>query len=376
MSTKSPAREQRPRTPPGRTTGPGIAVRAVAFLAGCVATAVGVGLGLPHLAKTGISPTAIAGMVCLTTGLVLVGAGGISLVRAVPGWWRVLAVPVLLSVLLISLTALGQAVAATNVPHTAVGAETPGSRGLAFTEVEFATADGVTLSGWYIPSANRAAVVVLHGAGSTRSDVLDHAVVLARHGYGVLLFDARGHGRSEGRAMDFGWYGDLDVGAAATYLETRPDVDGSRIGVLGLSMGGEEAIGAAAADTRIRAVVAEGATNRTTADRAWMSDEYGWRGTVQEGLEWLTYQTTALLTPANAPIGLRTAVLAAAPRRVLLIAGGAIPDEEHAGRYIRSGSPGTVGLWVVPQAGHTAGLRTDPGEWERRITRFLDEALT
>jgi pimeloyl-ACP methyl ester carboxylesterase len=33
-------------------------------------------------------------------------------------------------------------------------------------------------------------------------------IVLAEHGYGVLLFDARGHGLSEGTAMDFGWYGD------------------------------------------------------------------------------------------------------------------------------------------------------------------------
>jgi uncharacterized protein len=45
--------------------------------------------------------------------------------------------------------------------------------------------------------------------------------VLARHGYGVLLFDARGHGRSEGRAMDFGWFGDLDVSAAVSFLVAR-----------------------------------------------------------------------------------------------------------------------------------------------------------
>ena len=111
---------------------------------------------------------------------------------------------------------------------------------------------------------NHAAVVLLHGAGSTRSSVLDHAVVLANHGYGVLLFDARGHGRSGGRAMDFGWYGDKDVTAAVSFLQTRPDVDDDLIAAVGLSMGGEEAIGAAASDRRIRAVVAEGATHRVS----------------------------------------------------------------------------------------------------------------
>ena len=50
-------------------------------------------------------------------------------------------------------------------------------------------------------------------------------------------------------------------------------------------MRGEEAIGAAATDPRIRAAVAEGATGRTAADKAWLSDAYGWRGRLQEGLE-------------------------------------------------------------------------------------------
>ena len=57
----------------------------------------------------------------------------------------------------------------------------------------------MTLAGWYAPSRNGAAVVLLHGAGSTRSNVLDEAVVLAEHGYGVLMLDARGHGESAGR---------------------------------------------------------------------------------------------------------------------------------------------------------------------------------
>ena len=108
------------------------------------------------------------------------------------------------------------------------------------------TADGVRLSAWHVPSANGAAVVLRHGATSTRSNTLDEMVVLARHGYGVLATDARGHGRSGGMAMDWGWLGDLDTAAAVTYLSRRPDVDAHRIAVPGLSLGGEEALGAAA----------------------------------------------------------------------------------------------------------------------------------
>ena len=63
-------------------------------------------------------------------------------------------------------------------------------------------------------------------------------------GYGVLLLDARGHGDSGGRAMDLGWFGDLDVTAAVDHLAARDDVDPDRIGAVGMSMGGEEAGGA------------------------------------------------------------------------------------------------------------------------------------
>ena len=146
---------------------------------------------------------------------------------------------------------VGPAVAATNVPPTEIAA-TPTSRRLTYESVRLTTEDGVHLAGWYLASTNDAAVVLLHGAGSTRSDVLDEAAVLARHGFGVLLLDARGHGESGGRAMDFGWHGDADIAAATRYLAGRPDVDRERIGVVGMSMGGEEALGASATDGLIR----------------------------------------------------------------------------------------------------------------------------
>ena len=56
-----------------------------------------------------------------------------------------------------------------------------------------------------MPARNGTAVVLLPGAGATRTAVLGQAAVLARHGYGALLVDDRGHGRSAGHAMDFGW---------------------------------------------------------------------------------------------------------------------------------------------------------------------------
>jgi fermentation-respiration switch protein FrsA (DUF1100 family) len=346
-----------------------------AVLVGSLAVAMGIGIGLPHVLADDLGLLAASGLAGLVCGLVLVVAGAVTVVRCVRGWRRILVVPLLAAIVGVAVMSLGQAAAATIVPATDVGADNPGRRGLLAVDAEFRTSDGVVLSGWYVPSTNGAGIAMLHGAGSTRAAVLDHAAVLARHGYGVLLFDARGHGRSGGRAMDFGWYGDQDLRAAVAYLQGRADVDDSRIAAVGLSMGGEEAIGGAAGEPHIKAVVAEGATGRVSSDRSWLSDVYGWRGAVQEGLESLTSGLTDLLTPAGRPIALREAVASIAPRPVLLIVGGAERDEEPADRYIRSGSPRSVELWVVPGTGHTDALRTRPREWEERVTQFLDAAL-
>ena len=66
------------------------------------------------------------------------------------------------------------------------------------------TSDGVKLAGWYVPSRNGAAVIAFPG----RSGPLEHARMLARHGYGVLMLDMRGQGESEGDPNAFGWQGE------------------------------------------------------------------------------------------------------------------------------------------------------------------------
>lgn len=357
-----------------RTAGAGRA--GIAYLVGVVATSAGLGIGGGHVTKGDPGLEMVGGLVLYAAGLALAVGGGVGLVRAVPGWWRA---PATLGVLVLTLLLVMPSWVAfyvTNAPRPQLGAATPADYGLTYRDVTVRTPDGVRLAGWYLPSGNGAAVALRPGAGSTRTAALGQAAVLARAGYGVLLTDARGHGESTGRGMDLGWYGDQDLAGAVSFLARQPDVDPARIGAVGLSMGGEEAIGAAAADPRIRAVVAEGATGRTAADQAWMSDEYGVRGTLTRGWYWLlSERVTDLLTAAEPPISLHDAVAAAAPTPMLLIAGAAMPDESPATAYIRSASPRTVQMWVVPGSGHTEGLRTEPQLWRQRVVGFLDSAL-
>jgi len=346
---------------------------AFAALVGVVATAVGAGIGIRHLTKTGLTATSVLGLALLVLGLALLAFAGVVAWRALHGWDRLWLLPVALLALLVIWpvvegTMLGLA------PRAGLGSVTPAARGLTYRDVTFNTSDGVRLSGWYVPSTNHAGVVAVPGAGSARTGTLDQAAVLAGHGYGVLMVDPRGQGRSGGRAMDAGWYGDRDIGAAVTFLQHQPGVDPDRIGVLGLSMGGEEAVGATAANPAIRAVVAEGATHRTAADKAGYLPG-GITGAIQRGMDKLTYATAALFSSAAEPDTLHSAIARALRTPFLLIAGGEAIDEPEAVAYLRAAAPGRVQTWTVPGASHTGALATAPAEWTARVTAFLDRAL-
>jgi pimeloyl-ACP methyl ester carboxylesterase len=345
----------------------------LAVVASVPALAVSAGFA-PHWVKGGPLPVQVAAAVLAAAGLGLAVGGTVVATRG-RRWWRRAAsgAGVVLAAAVVALVA-GPAVAATNVPRPPIGA-TPARAGLAYQDVRLHTADGVALAAWYVPSADGATVVLLHGAGSTRSDVLDQAAVIARAGFGVLMLDARGHGESGGRAMDFGWFGDEDIAAATAFLEARPDVEPGRIGLVGLSMGGEQAIGASATDERVRAVVAEGATARSALDEAWLSDHYGVRGLFQEQLEWAQDRVTDALTSAPVPTSGRAAVAASGRTRYLLITAGTIPDEGHAAAYVAAAAPGRVETWTVVGSGHTGGLDTAPDEWATRVVGFLRSAL-
>jgi uncharacterized protein len=346
---------------------------AAAFLFGIAGTAAGAGVASGHLAKAGLDAAALLAVIVLATGMVLLGWGAATPVRAMPGWWRLLAVPGVMVLLWFVLWPLTIAVYATNLPPGPSGAATPATYGLAYQDVAFSAADGVRLSAWYIPPRNGAAVVLLPGAGSTRTAVLGQAAVLARQGYGALLVDTRGHGRSGGHAMDFGWWGDRDIAAAVSFLAHQPGVHAGTIAVLGEFMGGEQALAAAGSDPRIRAVIAEGVTGQQLADHGWLPG--GIDGVLQRGMEWVHYTAAGLLSSAPRPGSIRDGIRAAAPRPLLIIAGGAVADEPVAARWFQAASPATVQVWVVPHAGHTQGLATAPRAWEARVISFLNAAL-
>ena len=371
--TDTAALSRSPREVVPSRSRPSVVLPATALLVGIAGTAAGAGVGSAHLAKAGLDTAAVLAAVVLAAGVVLLVWGAAMLVRAMPGWWRLLAVPVALALLWFVLVPLTLAVHITNRPSGPLGRATPAVYGLSYREVAFRTADGVRLSAWYIPPRNGAAVMLLPGAGSARTAVLGQAAVLARHGYGTLLADTRGHGRSGGHAMDFGWQGGRDIAAAVSFLARQPGVRPGKIAVVGESMGGEQGLAAIGGDPRIGAVVAEGATGQQLADHGWLPPGIG--GALTRGMEWVMFTAAGLISGAPRPVSISDSIRGAAPRPVLIIAGAAKADEPIAARWFQAASPATVHVWVVPHAGHTQGLATAPRAWETHVISFLNAAL-
>ena len=120
--------------------------------------------------------------------------------------------------------------------------------------VSFRTADGVTIAAtWFEPSFRPApAVILVHMLGRSRRDWDDTASRLAGAGIGALSIDLRGHGESSGSGGAEGSADHSalvrDVDAARRYLATRSDVQQSRIGLAGASMGANLVALQAAAD--------------------------------------------------------------------------------------------------------------------------------
>jgi hypothetical protein len=241
------------------------------------------------------------------------------------------------------------------------------SLGVAHESVRFAASDGVDLSGWYIPSRNGAAIVLVHGGGGDREGTILHARMLAHAGYGVLLYDARGRGDSSGHENAAGWEWDRDVRGAVSYLAARGI---HRIGSLGLSTGAEAVVVEAATDSRVGAVVADGLQGRTTADASRLSA--GDRVSVEPSFA-VAGGLIRLVRGESTPPPLVDVVHTVAASRPLLLIG-TVPLEREWDRGYVKGTKAT--LWQLPGTPHTKGLTEHRSAYTTRVLSVFGTALT
>jgi pimeloyl-ACP methyl ester carboxylesterase len=249
---------------------------------------------------------------------------------------------------------------------------TPSDINYSYKTVTFTSEDNVTLSGWYIPSRNRAAVILLHGYGANRLEMLTRAEFLARHEYGVLLYDLRGHGESGGTLRTNGWLDVKDVTAGLNFLRSQEDINPHRIGILGFSVGGQVALRAAAQNEWLKAVVADGPSLVKTEDAPPPNSLFE---QVNPVVTRMIDRVFEWRIGATAPLGVVEAMPEIAPRPVLLIATGQDAMELRIAEnyYEHARDPKT--LWQIPEAGHGGGLLARPAEYEQTVITFFNQSL-
>jgi dienelactone hydrolase/FtsH-binding integral membrane protein len=243
-----------------------------------------------------------------------------------------------------------------------------GNLGAPYQAVSFQSRDGLRLDGWFVRPRNGAIVIVYPGKKGTQR----HARMLVRHGYGVLVFDRRGEGTSEGDPNALGWGFDEDLLGALAYLRARDDVDPNRIGGLGLSVGGEAFLQTAAETTALGAVVSEGAGYRSVRENALRMNlqkvpEVFVTGVMTAG--------TALFSNRLPPPNLKTLAGRITRTPVFFIyARHGQGGEDNNPAYYRA-ARGPKQLWKVDTT-HTHGLSAQPQEYERRVVGFFDRTLS
>ncbi len=234
--------------------------------------------------------------------------------------------------------------------------------------VSFTASDGVDLEGWYRPSENGASVLMISGGGGNRRSTLRHAEMLVRHGYGVLVYDPRGSGNSEGTVNSYGWGWEKDAAAALDFLAERDDVEPGRVGALGLSTGADIAIDIAARRSDVKAVVADGAAAIGYED----IEAYTSR-TLDRAPMWVLFKSLEVIQGRSGPKDSLADQIARSRAPHLIISAGK-QEEKWGELYDRAGGDHSE-LWYLPEAGHTAALRQYPEAYEQRVVSFFDENL-
>jgi fermentation-respiration switch protein FrsA (DUF1100 family) len=345
---------------------------AIAVLFGSLATVNGM-LHVKHIADSGAAASDLTGVLAAAAGVALVG-----LAIAIPWlhrgegpagprrrWaYRLLAVPVGLLAFVYTVVPMSIALTETHKYREPIGSPPSAD----YREVGFEASDGVDISGWYRPTQNGATIIVVHGGGGDRTGAVAHAKLLVRHGYGVLLHDARGRGKSEGVQNSYGWGWPKDIAGAIRFLKTRDEVDPERIGALGLSTGADVVIQVAAQGKDLKAVVADGTYAGSFEDGERI------RGfsaiTPFMALEFATVGVTSGTTPGPVIEDMMKRITSP----LLLVAAG--PPEKDAGEvYDRAAGDRPVDVWYLPDVGHTAAIREAAPEYERRVTTFFDDVL-
>lgn len=257
-------------------------------------------------------------------------------------------------------------------------AHTPDNYKLAHETVEFSTADGVRLKGWFLPAPGGESgrtIIFCHGWASNRGEMLRDTWFLAEQGFNLFYFDFRASGESKGDISSVGYLETRDFDAAYEFLRNNRPHAAESVGVMGVSMGGAVAVYSAAKYPELACVLAESTFltyNGVVANWSWRRLK-----TPYFPLVWLTlfFVRRKLKADPEPYSPLYNAPKVKAP--ALFITGDnddlvSVPDAERL--YGVCGSERKQ-IWVVAGASHVKCAEVGGEVYKKKISAFFADFL-
>ncbi len=243
-----------------------------------------------------------------------------------------------------------------------------------FEHVRIATADGLTLDGWFIPESGASkTLVICHGAGANKGNFIWFLGPLAGHGYNVVFFDFRAHGSSDGRTTTYGIRERRDVLAVVDWLKRERPRQSEVIVGLGSSQGAMALALAAAEDQRIDAVILD---SPFTSPAELVHHHAGRVPVIGPALADILLAAVSVQTGANF---FNTSAVEAVSRlgnRPLMVIHGdkdiGMPAAQSQALY--NAAPGPREIWFGPGP-HSNIVTTSEHEYKQRVFAFLDTYL-
>ncbi|MDE2040445.1 MAG: alpha/beta fold hydrolase [Elusimicrobia bacterium] len=255
----------------------------------------------------------------------------------------------------------------------------PEQFGLPHERIQFKTSDGLTLKGWWIAApepAERRTLLLCHGWGDNKGELLRETAFLHEAGFNLLYFDSRSHGDSEGEITTIGYLETLDFEAAIRFLaQAKPD-HARRLGVFGFSMGAAVACMAVPKHPEVKAVVLESPFTdyrRVVRQYAWNHFHLPYFPLVKLSLLFLRARVGTSKVDSYSP---RRFVSELSPRPVLMIAGSEdilMPEWDVRALFALAKEPKS--LWVIHGASHGKCRQVAGLEYEARVAGFFRRHL-
>jgi len=259
---------------------------------------------------------------------------------------------------------------AVTIPLTGkICCETPAKFGAEYSDMQFLTGDGLRLSGWYLPPQNGVVIILVHSYYSDRRQTLPVAEMLYKHGYGLLMYDQRASGESQGDVRSLGALDIPDLGRAADWLiAQQKDL---LIGAYGCSMGGAISLAGTLDTPSIRALALD-----APSPMSWFENLPAFSLNDPFGLPTMAlyYAFVRLRTGVPSPASTLENARHYTDRPVLFISTGQEAEFSGVSSYFKAAG-GSKTHWNIPDSSHCAAPNTHPQEYEQHLVDFFNQTL-